>query len=407
MATNITSILSTEDISLILGLNSEVLDKASSELPVIPGSKSRCALEIPESILSKLSEAFGFEVKSPVYSQFVRGDTHSHVDSAAVNPDFVNTHLLYLVAAGGYLVVEGDKHPIVPGNGYVFPRGCTHSTIETADDIRLSLGPFNEHLEAVGANVTYYGYRSPTGSPTDTLLGVYPAFGSYTILGYAAAGGVTPPGLNFVNWYDNVSTTYFNAGTIITYAGEIYNFQAQFVSTLCFKEDSKILALDPVYKDEKYIEIQDLCVGDLVKTVNDGFLPIHSIGSTTIHNEATVDRSPQNLYECKKANFSELLSNSLVVTGYHSFLVDKLTQKQQEDCLQLQGKLYKTGEKYRLPACVYEKCSVYEKPGQYKVWHLSLQNENDRMNYGIYAEGVLVETCSIRALTKISGLQLK
>ena len=47
---------------------------------------------------------------------------------------------------------------------------------------------------------------------------------------------------------------------------------------------------------------------------------------------------------------------------------------------------------YRLPACVHKRTSVYEKEGNYEIYHLALENENYYNNYGIWANGLLVET---------------
>jgi hypothetical protein len=46
-----------------------------------------------------------------------------------------------------------------------------------------------------------------------------------------------------------------------------------------------------------------------------------------------------------------------------------------------------------LPACVDSNSTVYETPGQYTVYHLALESEDKNTNYGIYANGLLVEAC--------------
>jgi hypothetical protein len=59
-----------------------------------------------------------------------------------------------------------------------------------------------------------------------------------------------------------------------------------------------------------------------------------------------------------------------------------------------------------LPACVDNRASVYEKPGSFTIYHLALDNNDYYMNYGIYANGLLVETCSKRYLKEISKMTL-
>jgi len=65
-----------------------------------------------------------------------------------------------------------------------------------------------------------------------------------------------------------------------------------------------------------------------------------------------------------------------------------------------------TEGKYRLPACVDDRASVYDKPGNYTIYHLALENPDYYMNYGIYANGLLVETCSKRYLKELSNMTL-
>ena len=65
-----------------------------------------------------------------------------------------------------------------------------------------------------------------------------------------------------------------------------------------------------------------------------------------------------------------------------------------------------TDDKYRLPACADLRASVYETTGTYTIYHLSLENDDYYMNYGIYANGLLVETSSKRYMKEQSGMKL-
>jgi hypothetical protein len=53
-----------------------------------------------------------------------------------------------------------------------------------------------------------------------------------------------------------------------------------------------------------------------------------------------------------------------------------------------------------------KKTTVYETAGTYTIYHLALENDDDGMNYGIYANGLLVETCSKRYLKDKSDMTL-
>ena len=65
---------------------------------------------------------------------------------------------------------------------------------------------------------------------------------------------------------------------------------------------------------------------------------------------------------------------------------------------------YVTNKKYRLPACVDKRATPFLKEGIFTVYHFSLENVNDYKNYGVYANGLLVETISKRYLRDLSGM---
>jgi len=168
----------------------------------------------------------------------------------------------------------------------------------------------------------------------------------------------------------------------------------------CFKEGSKILT------DKGYKSIEDLRKGDMVKTLKHDFKPIEMIGKREITHIASEERNKNQLYKCSKTAYPEVFED-LVITGYHSILVDEfVSQEQREKVLEVLNIIYVTDAKYRLPACVDERASVYEVPGVYTIYHLALENDDYYKNYGIYANGLLVETCSKRYLKELSNMVL-
>jgi hypothetical protein len=96
----------------------------------------------------------------------------------------------------------------------------------------------------------------------------------------------------------------------------------------------------------------------------------------------------------------------LFLTGGHSILVNEFKDNQKNKVVELYGQVYVTDGKYRLPAFVDERATIYEKEGLHKIYHIALDNENYYMNYGIYANGLLVETCSKRYLKELSNMTL-
>jgi len=171
-------------------------------------------------------------------------------------------------------------------------------------------------------------------------------------------------------------------------------------SITCFLENTKILT------NLGYRFIQNLRKGDLVKTSRNGFKAIDAIGKKDIHHPASQNRIKDQLYKCTNDKYPELLKD-LVITGCHSILVDEfVSQEQREKTIQVNGDAYVTDKKYRLPACADDKAIVYEKPGTYTIYHFALENDDYYMNYGVYANGLLVETCSKRYLKEIANMDL-
>jgi len=168
----------------------------------------------------------------------------------------------------------------------------------------------------------------------------------------------------------------------------------------CFKSGSKILT------DQGYKLVDDLRKGDFVKTLLHGFKPIVMIGKRDIVHIVSEDRIKEQLYKCSSSEYPELLED-LILTGCHSILVDKFVSEEQKNkTIEVNGRIFVTDKKYRLPACADERASIYELPGTYTIYHLALEHDDYYMNYGIYANGLLVESCSKRYLKELSHMEL-
>jgi hypothetical protein len=173
------------------------------------------------------------------------------------------------------------------------------------------------------------------------------------------------------------------------------------VPIVCFKENSKILCL--IDGTEKEMLVQDIRNGVLVKTSLNGYLPVKRIGTSKINNPGNSERILDRLYLCSQKEYPEL-NEDLVITGAHAILVNELTQKQREETMKLLNDIFITDDKYRLLAHIDERAIPYEVEGKHNIYHIALENENIYYNYGIYANGLLVESCSIRYLTELSNM---
>ena len=174
------------------------------------------------------------------------------------------------------------------------------------------------------------------------------------------------------------------------------------VSTLsCFARGSKILCLND--NIEQYIPIENIRKGDLVKVLDGSFIKVHTIGNAIFKNPDNADIGPNRLFKLTRAKYPEL-TEDLILTGCHSTLVDRITASEEATCMRLMNTLYLTSGKVRLMAFIDEKSEPYIAPGDHEIWHLALENENLVCNYGIYANGLLVESASIEVMTQRNGL---
>lgn len=250
--------------------------------------------------------------------------------------------------------------------------------------------------------------RGPDGLLFDNLGNLYSAqrddgrILKFDSNGIGSLVGTTPSNGSMGIVFDSLGFLYaanFRAN-IISKSTTVINFPPIII---CFKENTKILT------NNGYRPIQDLKKGDLVKTLRDGFKPITMIGKRSIFHEATKERIKNQLYQCSQNEYPEIFE-SLVITGCHSILVENskevVNEEQIKKVIEINGNIYLTDDKLRLPACVDEKTSVYEIPGNYTIYHLSLEHNDYLMNYGIYANGLLVETCSERNLKELSTMEL-
>jgi len=173
-------------------------------------------------------------------------------------------------------------------------------------------------------------------------------------------------------------------------------------SPLCFKEGSKILCLQGT--EEEYVEVQNIRKNMLVKTSQSGYKRVDKVGTTVLYNDHSNKNCLDNLYICKKEEYPEL-TEDLIMTGSHSILVDSMTPKQKETTMRIFNDIYVTENKYRLAACIDSRAKPYDVKEKVNIWHLSLEHTNKFMNYGIYANGLLVESASKRMMGEIAGMK--
>jgi len=180
----------------------------------------------------------------------------------------------------------------------------------------------------------------------------------------------------------------------------------------CFKEDTKILCLNDD-NDEVYMPIQSIRPGTLIKTSNRQYIPVNMIGTFQLYNSGDNFRSKNRLYKYSKSKNSTLFED-LIITGAHEILVDELTQKQQmmlkhyysyKNLAELNKKFGKN-TKYKLMTFLDENANPYNKNGTFNIWNLALDSISEDEVYGIYTNGMLVTSCSIRDMNEHTKMKL-
>jgi hypothetical protein len=159
----------------------------------------------------------------------------------------------------------------------------------------------------------------------------------------------------------------------------------------CFNENTTIC----VYKNDKeyYEWIQNLQIGDFVKTYKNGYKSIKHIGSSKLLNNNSEDNT-KSMYKMKNTDF--------IITGGHSILVDDISEEEEKIQYSVYGMTNQSIEdKQLLLACVSDKFEKIMDKKIYNIYHIVLENDDLYSNYGIYAnDGILTESISYDCFTK-------
>jgi hypothetical protein len=166
------------------------------------------------------------------------------------------------------------------------------------------------------------------------------------------------------------------------------------IDPVCFLRGTRITCLDEETGGDKEVEIENLRPGKFVKTYAHGYVPVNCIGYSMLPNPTNTDeRIQERLYRLTPERYPTL-TRDLIITGCHAVLEDELTEEQTEQTVQILEDIFITDDKYRLIAMIDERAEIYEtEEEESEIWHLCLEHEDDKMNYGIYANGLLVESC--------------
>jgi hypothetical protein len=153
-----------------------------------------------------------------------------------------------------------------------------------------------------------------------------------------------------------------------------------------------------------YIPIEELKIGDIVKTYKHGYQKVimsaHSSLCDYFQNKV------HKLYTYSREKNPELIED-LHLTGGHSLLLDTLTEEESNDMNQINWvkEDFMVEDKYKLLACFSSQLCIATEQNV-EIYHFTLEppeNAKPTYVYGVYANGILVESCSKSAMEQISG----
>ena len=392
----IRNLLTTQQVAAIL--NDPEAEKAKGRFSADSAAPAQVyfTLALPADVKDAIRTGLGVDLSAQkdVPMRWIRGDLPAHKDTGQAA--FQLTAIVYVTESTGEFVLDGTSYVIEQGSGMTFQEGVVHETRGTGSAPRLLIGPMSETGFPVGGAVTYY-YPSQTDALNDTNnLANYGGYEVQTVSGYS-------------NWRLASTSTGPASQSIVYYAGQTLpgsfpDLYFLYPAAPCFLEGSTILCL--VDGQEKYVPVESIRKGTLVKTAQDGYKAVEGIGRSTMKNPGDAARIEGRLYRCSREAYPEL-AEDLYVTGCHSILVDTITEEQREKTTATLGKIFITGKKYRLMACLDPRAEPWASEGDYTVWHFALESEDRFVNFGVYANGgLLVETTSIRFLHEKSNMEL-
>ena len=350
-----TNVLSNEELDYFNNRPEVITAKAS--LDSKQSGNIYFSVPINNSIRDTLQSRLGLNlsVDSKIPMRWIKGNTEPHVDTGASH--FQNTYLLYLNNSPGNFILDSQSYPIQANTGFVFNEGLSHETQSTENVPRLLLGPMNELAEPVGAGTGLYYY------PTEV-----DALANTNILGYSLSfivgdGGPYGPGGGYTSWRLASNSFGSSPQNIVYVNGSVLNNDGAYFlypSAPCFLEGTTVLCqVDGI---EKYVPVEQLQKGTLVKTSLNGYKPVLLLCKGTIQNPGNDERIENRLYKCSTSKYPQL-KDDLYITGCHSILEFPITEKQKEDTIKHLGRLFITDKKYRLMACVDERAEPWNSNG--------------------------------------------
>ena len=292
----------------------------------------------------------------------------------------------------GGLTISSDGTTLYGATGLSSTNGfgaifSISSSIVTAPNTPTLLYAFN--------STGPYGYRpqNPITIKNNDIFVVTGAVNGVTATGTIIKipiTGTTTPTLIYI--FNNNSNENTVRGGPILIGNSLYGQRTNSIYTfssslICFEESTHILSL--INGEEVYVPIFQLTVDTLVKTSLNGYKKIVKIGSGCMVNNP--DNPFTSLYLLPNGSEANQINN-LMITGGHSLLKEMITLEQDK----IQSRWWQSDKKFieglfRVLPFLDERCTQITERRKFNYYHFVLEGPDTR--YGVYANGVLSETC--------------
>lgn len=166
--------------------------------------------------------------------------------------------------------------------------------------------------------------------------------------------------------------------------------------TYGFLEGTKITCQTPI-GEEVQANVETLRKGDMVKTLKDGFVPVVLSSIVTLRPPNYANGGLYILPQSSDPN----LTADLCMARKQCTLTETISAEMQLNAMLYLGEYSMTDDMNKIPAGIDPRFSCVQNTENTRIWVFSLQNYEDDVKYGIYANGILVESMSIDAFNSI------
>jgi hypothetical protein len=358
---------------------------------------------------------------SPTNIQVISGNTRAIINfTQTTNGGSPIYNYRYSLNNGSYIFKGCNRNPIII-DGLI--QGNTYSFIlEAINIIGNSLPSSSITFTTISPN-SYIGSITTIPSPLiqknpGKLIyfnpSVYIISGNNYVLKDSFGNIISDILININEGYKqleflNVIIPYGGINTLsiynITIEQTLVNNIVVNVSSICFKEGTKILCF--INNKELYFPIEKIQKENFIKVYNNGIYEYKQV-KIIIKNKLlnSCKKTVNKLFKMSKLK-NPLLFEDLYITGSHALLYDKISEKEFQQ-MQLLSKHYpgyqnKLFDKYKLIAYYDLGCEEINDTEIYDIYHLVIENENRNGSYGIYANGILVESTDEAGISRFEN----